>query len=89
MRQVGFSASRNHDQHHFYGYIQRNDNRKQVKRSTASLRSFQLQFEVIVLAVLLVSSSELQFPDEKAHVPCQVKSCIISSLLWMYPNKCH
>jgi hypothetical protein len=36
----------------------------QMKRSAASLQSFHLQFEVIVLAVLLVSLSEQQCPDK-------------------------
>jgi hypothetical protein len=36
----------------------------QTKLSAASLQSFQLQLEVIVLAVLLASSSEQQCPDE-------------------------
>ena len=62
MRQTGrqlFSACRNHESD-FDGYLQRNVKRKQVKRkrSEASFQSFQLQFEVIVLAVLLASSSE-------------------------------
>ena len=35
-----------------------------MKQSAASLQSFQLQFEVIVLAVLLTSSSEQQCPDK-------------------------
>ena len=61
----------------------------QTKLSAASLQSFQIQFEVIVLAVLLASSSEQQCPDERAHFLYQAKSLLISSLLWMYPNKCH
>ena len=36
----------------------------QIKQSADSLLSFQLQFEVIVLAVLLASVSEQQCPDE-------------------------
>ena len=68
------------NQHNCYGYIQRNVNRKAQK--AASLLSFQLQFEVIVLAI----SSE-QWPGERANVLCQVKLHIISSLLWMYPQK--
>ena len=36
----------------------------QMKRSAASLQSFQLQFEVIVLAVLLARSPEQRSPDE-------------------------
>ena len=39
----------------------------QMKGSAASLHSLQFQFEVIVLAVLLDSSSEQQCPDERAH----------------------
>jgi hypothetical protein len=62
------------NQHSFYGYIQTNVHRKtgQTKQSAASLRSFQLQFEVIVLAVSLTSSSK-QFTGEKANVLCQAK----------------
>ena len=59
-----------------------------MKLSAASLQSFQLQFKVIVLAVMLASSSKQQCPDERAHFLCQAKSCLISSVLWMYPNKC-
>jgi hypothetical protein len=39
----------------------------QTKLREASLPSFQLQFEVIVLGVFLASSSEQQCPDEKTH----------------------
>ena len=35
----------------------------QTKPSAASFQAFQLQFEVIVLAVLLASSSEQQWPE--------------------------
>lgn len=49
-----------------------------MKQSSASLLSFQLEFEVIVLAVLLASSSEQQCPDKRAHFLCQMKLCHIS-----------
>jgi hypothetical protein len=51
------------------------------KLNAAILRCFQLQFEVIVLDVLLASSSEQQCPDERAHFLLQAKLCIISPLL--------
>jgi hypothetical protein len=38
--------------------------KRQTKHSAASLQSFQLQCEAIVLAVLLASSSEQQCPDK-------------------------
>jgi hypothetical protein len=60
----------------------------QTKQSAASLQSLQLQFEVIVLAVLLASFSEQQCPEEISNVLCQAKPLLNSSLLWMYPNKC-
>ena len=39
-------------------------NIQKMKGSVASLLSFQLQFEVIVLVVLLANSSEQNCPDE-------------------------
>ena len=42
-----------------------------MKHSAASLQ-FQLEFEVIVLDVLLASSSEQQCPDKRAHFLCHI-----------------
>ena len=65
---VSFSASRNDET---TGIIFMDiykdmsiEKKGQMKRRSTSLQSFQLQFEMIVLAVLLASSSEQQFPDE-------------------------
>ena len=58
----------------------------QIKRSAASLQSFQLHFKVIVLAVLLARSSGQQCPNERAHFLCQAKYRLISSLLCIQIN---
>ena len=48
-----------------YVYKEMSIEKGQMKWSAASLQSFQLQFEVIVLAVLLASSSEQQCPKNR------------------------
>ena len=87
-----FSVSRNHESAGIIFmdiYKEMSIEKMSNETCAASLQSFQLQFEFIVLAVLLASSSEQHCPSERAHFLCQAKSCLISSLLWMHPNKCH
>ena len=68
-RQIGrqrFSASQNHESAGIILWIYTKKcqlKKGQMKQSAVSLQSFQLQFEVIVLAVLLAISSVQQCPD--------------------------
>jgi hypothetical protein len=62
-----FSASRNHESASFL-WISIEKKTGKTTLSEASLQSFQLQLEAIVLAVLLVSSSEQQCSDEREHI---------------------
>ena len=69
-RQTGrqlFSASLNHESagiNFMDIYKEMSIEKGQTKLSESSLQSFQLQFEVIVLAVLLASCSEQQCLEE-------------------------